>query len=141
VDSREITARDLRDKLSQVRFVHIDGHHSRGCLTNDLELVHPIMHLDGIICLDDMLHPCYPMMVTAVFDYLVRHPEMRLLGVIDREDILAAPKFLVCRDDALELYKYDLLNAFSRFHFSLDADMETYFAPVLTPRPPKTRRP
>jgi hypothetical protein len=25
------------------------------------------------------------MMVTAVFDYLVRHPEMRLLGVIDRE--------------------------------------------------------
>jgi hypothetical protein len=66
------------------------------------------------------------MMVTAVFDYLVRHPEMRLLGVIDREDIVAAPRFLVCRDDALELYKYDLLNAFSRFHFSLDTDMETY---------------
>jgi hypothetical protein len=75
------------------------------------------------------------MMVTAVFDYLVRHPEMRLLGVIDREDIVAAPKFLVCRDNALELYKCDLLNAFSRFHFSLDADMETYFALVLTPRP------
>jgi predicted O-methyltransferase YrrM len=137
VDSREITARDLRDKLGEgpVRFVHIDSHHSRGCLTNDLELVHPILHLGGIICLDDMLHPGYPMMVTAVFDYLVRHPEMRLLGVIDREDIVAAPKFLVCRDDALELYKYDLLNTFSRFHFSLDADMETYFALVLTPRP------
>ena len=133
----EITARGLQDKLGQgaVRFVHIDSHHSRGCLTNDLELVHPILHLDGIICLDDMLHPGYPMMVTAVFDYLVRHPEMRLLGVIDREDIVAAPKFLVCRDNALELYKCDLLNAFSRFHFSLDADMETYFALVLTPRP------
>jgi predicted O-methyltransferase YrrM len=114
-DSREITARDLRDKLGQgaVRFVHIDSHHSRGCLTNDLELVHPILHLDGIICLDDMLHPGYPMMVTAVFDYLVRHPEMRLLGVIDREDIVAAPKFLVCRDNALELYKCDLLNAYA----------------------------
>jgi predicted O-methyltransferase YrrM len=137
VDSREITARDLRDKLGEgpVRFVHIDSHHSRGCLTNDLELVHPILRFGGIICLDDMLHPGYPMMVTAVFDYLVRHPEMRLLGVIDREDIVAAPKFLVCRDDALELYKYDLLNTFSRFHFSLDADMETYFALVLTPRP------
>jgi predicted O-methyltransferase YrrM len=136
-DSREITARGLRDKLGQgaVRFVHIDSHHSRGCLTNDLELVHPILHLDGIICLDDMLHPGYPRMVTAVFDYLVRHPEMRLLGVIDREDIVAAPKFLLCRDNALELYKCDLLNAFSRFHFSLDADMETYFALVLTPRP------
>jgi hypothetical protein len=43
---------------------------------------------------------------------------------------------LVCRDDALELYKCDLLNTFSRFHFSLDADMETYFALVLGPRPP-----
>ena len=137
VDSREITARDLRDKLGQgaVRFIHIDSHHSRECLTNDLELVHPILHLDGIICLDDMLHPCYPMLESAVFDYLVRHPEMRLLGVIDREDIVAASKFLVCRDDALELYKCDLLNTFSRFHFSLDADMETYFALVLTPRP------
>lgn len=137
VDSREITTRDLRDKLGQeaVRFVHIDSHHSRECLTNDLELVHPILHRDGIICLDDMLHPGYPMIVTAVFDYLVRHPEMRLLCIIDREDIVAAPKFLVCRSDALELYKCDLLDAFSRFHFPLDADMETYFALVLTPRP------
>jgi len=140
-DSREITARDLRDKLGQgaVRFSHIDGHHSRECLTNDLELVHPILHLDGIICLDDMLHPCYPMLESAVFDYLVRHPEMRLLGVIDREDTRSAPKFLVCRDEALELYKCDLLNTFSRFHFSLDADMETYFALVLGPRPPRCR--
>jgi hypothetical protein len=36
----------------------------------------------------------------------------------------------VCRDNALELYKCDLLNAFSRYHFSLDADMETYFATI-----------
>ncbi len=136
-DSREITPRDLRDKLGRgaVRFVHIDSHHSRECLTNDLELVHPILHRDGIICLDDMLHPGYPMAATAVFDYLVRHPEMRLLCIIDREDIVAAPKFLLCRGDALERYKCDLLDAFARFHFPLDADMETYFALVLTPRP------
>jgi hypothetical protein len=36
------------------------------------------------------------------------------------EDIVAAPKFMVCRDDAFELYKYDLLNTFSRFRFSSD---------------------
>jgi hypothetical protein len=137
VDSREITARELRGKLGQgaVRFVHINSHHSRECLANDLELVHSILHLDGIICVDDMLHLAYPMAVTAVFDYLVRHPEMRLLCVIDREDIVAAPKFLVCRGDALALYKHDLLNAFLRFRFPLHADMETYFALVLTPWP------
>ena len=82
-----------------------------------------------------MLHPGYPKVVTAVFDYLARHPEMRLLCVIDREDIVAAPKFLICRDDAAARYEHELLGAFSRFHFTLNADMETYFALVLTPRP------
>ena len=136
-DSREISTGDLRKKLGErpVRFVHIDSHHSRDCLTNDLDLVHGVLHRDGIICLDDMLHPGYPMVVKAVFDYLARHPAMRLLCIIDREDIVAAPKFLICRRDSLSLYEPDLLSAFSRFHFTLNADMETYFALVLTPRP------
>jgi hypothetical protein len=136
-DSREITSGELREKLGErpVRFVHIDSHHSRECLTNDLELVAPLLHRDGIICLDDMLHPGYPMMTSAVYEYFARHSEMRLLCVVDREDIVAAPKFLICRGGALALYEQDLLSAFSRFHFSLNADMETYFALVLTPRP------
>jgi len=136
-DSREITSGELREKLDRrpVRFVHIDSHHSRECLTNDLELVAPLLHRAGIICLDDMLHPGYPMMTSAVFEYFARHPEMRLLCVVDREDIVAAPKFLICRGDALALYEQDLLSAFSRFHFVLNADMETYYALVLTPRP------
>jgi Methyltransferase domain len=136
-DSREITSGQLREKLGDrlVRFVHIDSHHSRECLTNDLELVVPLLHRDGIICLDDMLHPGYPMMTSAVYEYFARHPGMRLLCVVDREDIVAAPKFLICRGDALALYEQDLLSAFSRFHFTLNADMETYFALVLTPRP------
>ena len=140
-DSREITTGDLRGRLGgrSVRFVHIDSHHSRECLTNDLELIGPVLHRDGIICLDDMLHPGYPMVVTAVFDYFARHPEMRLLCLIDREDIVAAPKFLVCRGDSAAIYEQDLLGAFSRFHFTLNADMETYFALVLTPRRSNTR--
>jgi hypothetical protein len=136
-DSREITSTDLRAKLGGrlVRFVHIDSHHSRECLTSDLALVGPLLHADGIVCLDDMLHPGYPMLAAAVFDYFARHPELRLLCVIDREDIVAAPKFLICRADAFARYRDDLLTAFKRFHFMLDADMETYFALVLTPRP------
>jgi hypothetical protein len=137
MDSREITSAGLQEQLGgrPVRFVHIDSHHSRECLTNDLELVTPLLHRSGIICLDDMLHPGYPMVVSAVFDYFARHPQMRLLCVVDREDIVAAPKFLICGVDALAFYEQDLLSAFSRFHFVLNADMETYFALVLTPRP------
>jgi hypothetical protein len=136
-DSREITPGDLRQRLGgrPVRFVHIDSHHSRECLTNDLELVGPVLHDDGIICLDDMLHPGYPMVVAAVFDYFARHPDMQLLCVIDREDIVAAPKFLICRRESAARYAADLKSTFVRFHFPLDADMETYFALVLTPQP------
>ncbi len=136
-DSREITTGGLREKLADrpLRFVHIDSHHSRECLTNDLELVHPLLHRAGIVCLDDMLHPGYPMMATAVFDYFARHPEMSLLCIVDREDIVAAPKFLICNAELLAIYQQDLLSAFARFHFTLNADMESYFALVLTPRP------
>jgi hypothetical protein len=136
-DSREITPGHLQDRLGgrPVRFVHIDSHHSRECLTNDLELVAPVLHRQGIVCLDDMLHPGYPMVISAVFDYFARHAEMRLLCVIDREDIVAAPKFLICDRDAAALYEQDLLSAYQRFHFALNADMESYFALVLTPRP------
>jgi len=136
-DSREITPAMLRDKLGgrTVRFAHIDSHHARECLTNDLDLVHAVLHPDGIICLDDMLHPGYPLLAVAAFDYLARHPEMRLMCIIDREDIVAAPKFLICRDAALALYAPDLLSSFQRFHFLLNADMETYFALALTPHP------
>jgi predicted O-methyltransferase YrrM len=122
-DSRAIATGALRDRLGQkpIRFVHIDSHHSRECLTNDLELVHPLLHRDGLVCLDDMLHPGYPMMASAVFDYFARHPEMRLVCVIDREDIVAAPKFLICRNGSFARYQQDLLSAF--FHFILNVDM------------------
>ena len=127
----------LREKLGghAVRFAHIDSHHARECLTNDLELIHAVLHPDGIICLDDMLHPGYPMLAAAAFDYLARHPEMRLLCIVDREDIVAAPKFLICREAMRGLYEHDLMEAFARFHFPLNADMESYFALVLTPWP------
>jgi predicted O-methyltransferase YrrM len=136
-DSREITPAMLRGKLGTgaVRFAHVDSHHARECLTNDLDLVHTVLHPDGIICLDDMLHPGYPMLAAAAFDYLARHSEMRLLCIIDREDIVAAPKFLICREAVRSLYEKNLLAAFSRFHFTLNADMESYFALVLTPWP------
>ena len=50
---------------------------------------------------------------------------MRLVCVIDHGDI-AAPKFLLCRVKAFASYQDELLRAFARFHFVLNADMESY---------------
>ena len=79
------------------RFIHIDGEHSRAALTRDLELATAVLAPEGVIVLDDMLHPGYPTLMVAVHEYLGRHPEMCVLGVIDRETVVAATKFVLCR--------------------------------------------
>src|ERR1043166_8258786 len=52
----------------KVRFWHLDGDHSREALTADLALAEATIHPRGMICLDDMLHPGYPLLVVAVHE-------------------------------------------------------------------------
>ena len=136
-NTRDITPAMLREKLptKQVRFFHIDGEHEHIPLGVDLELAHAVMHPQGIIALDDMLHPGYPTLIVTVLDYLKRHPEMVVMCIIDREDIVAAAKFLICRKDAVALYEQELMETFKRFHFIVGADINGHFVLVLTPQP------
>ena len=123
--SRDITPESLRAKLASgsARFIHIDGEHDCDNLGADLELALSVLHPKGIIALDDMLHPAYPMLLLAVFDFLKRHPEMAVLCIVDRENISAAAKFLICRADAVPLYEQDLMDTFARFHFIVGSDV------------------
>src|SRR5438105_2054312 len=76
VDTRTLKAADLRARLpaGNARFIHVDGEHEDECLRHDLELSHAALHPDGIIAIDDMLHPGYPTLITTVLDYLTPHP-------------------------------------------------------------------
>jgi hypothetical protein len=94
-----------------------------------------VLHPQGVICTDDMLHPEYPFLVLAVHDYLRAHPEMRLLCVIDREDIVAAAKFLICRADAVALYEDDLMASFRSVQYLMGGDALGHLCVVLTPEP------
>lgn len=136
-NSSSISVADIRRKLAsrQSRFFHIDGNHSYQSLSKDLALAHAVLHPQGIVCVDDILHPGYPTLVTAVLDYLNQTPQMRVLCIIDREDIVAASKFLICPAAAVALYEKELMTAFARFQFVLGADMVDYSARVLTPNP------
>jgi predicted O-methyltransferase YrrM len=136
-DTRSMTAGELRSRLPNgtARFIHIDGEHDDIPLSHDLELAHAVLHPDGIIALDDMLHPGYPMLIETVLAYLRRHPEMRVLCIIDRESITAAAKFLICRTDRGSLYENDLMATFARFHYIVGADVMGHLTLVLTPDP------
>ncbi len=136
-DTRTIAPADLRARLpgGAARFIHVDGEHDAECLTRDLELAHAVLHADGVIAIDDMLHPGYPTLITTVLDHLARHPDMRVLCIIDRESVTAAAKFLICRVDRVAKYERDLMTCFAKFHYVLGADVMGHFTLVLTPDP------
>ena len=133
---RDLTAGDIQTTLGgPIRFWHLDGDHSREQLLADLALAESTLHSQGIICLDDMLHPGYPLLVVAVHEWLERHPDMRVLAVIDREDIVAAAKFVLCHKDVVPLFEQDLMDTFKPQHWVLGSEWERYFCVVLTPHP------
>jgi predicted O-methyltransferase YrrM len=133
-DSRTMKPADLLDKLGcqRVRLFHVDGEHSRGALTRDLELATAVLADGGVIVLDDMLHPGYPTLMVAVQEYLQKHPEMVVLCIIDRETIVAATKFVLCQATWFKRYEEQLLEAYKDNVWPLGADFEPHWCLVLS---------
>ncbi len=133
-DSRTMPPEALREKLGgkRVRFFHVDGEHSRAALAKDLELATAVLDPAGVIVLDDMLHPGYPTLMVAVHEYLARHPEMCVLCIIDRETIVAATKFVLCRTDWFKRYEERLLEIYKGNVWPLGADFEPHWCLVLS---------
>jgi predicted O-methyltransferase YrrM len=133
-DSRKMQPQELLAKLDGqlARFIHIDGEHSRSALTQDLELATAVLAREGLIALDDMLHPGYPTLMVAVHEYLGRHPEMCVLCIIDRETVVAATKFVLCRTEWFKRYEAKLLDAYKDNVWPLGADFEPHWCLVLS---------
>ncbi len=134
VNSGDTSAAEVMAKLGggSVRLFHIDGEHSRKALAADLELATAVIAPGGLIVLDDMLHPGYPTLMVAVQEYLERHPEMTVLCVIDRETIVAATKFVLCRADWFKRYESVMLDVFKPWIWPLGADFEPHWCLVLS---------
>ncbi len=133
-DSRTIAPEQLSARLDggRVRLFHIDGDHTRAALTRDLELATAVLCPGGLIVLDDMLHPSYPMLVMAVHDYLAQHPEMTVLAVLDRESISAASKFVLCEKSWFKRYEAALLADYKANVWPMGANFEPHWCLVLS---------
>lgn len=136
IDSRTLKAGDILSRTGgPLRFIHVDGEHTDDHLSRDLKLAHDVTAEHGLIVLDDMLHPGYPTLILTVQAFLDKHPHMRVVAIIDREDIVAAPKFVLCRAEAAPFYDVALREAFPQAVWPMTADFRTYQALVLTPNP------
>ncbi len=133
-DSREMKPQDLIAAADgkRVRLFHIDGEHSRAALTRDLALATAVLADGGLIVLDDMLHPGYPTLMVAVYEYLETHPDMVVLAVIDRESITAATKFVLCQKSWFKRYEEVMLVAFQGQIWPMGADFEPHWCLVLS---------
>jgi len=132
-DSLAIAPDELLARLGRrARFLHIDGLHTRAALRKDLELATAVLAEGGIIALDDMLHPGYPTLMVAVHEYLECHREMCVLAIIDRETIVAASKFLLCRREWFKRYEEKLLATYPNNIWPMGADFEPHWCLVLS---------
>ncbi len=132
-DSRSMRPEDLLARAGgkKLRFFHIDGEHTRDALTRDLERAAAVMAPEGLIVLDDMLHPGYPTLMVALHLWLEKNPEWCPLAVLDRETIVAAPKFVLCRRDWFKRYEEPMLDIFKANIWPLGADFEPHWCLVL----------
>lgn len=116
----------------KLRFIHVDGEHSRAALSKDLALATACLSEGGLIVLDDMLHPGYPTLMVAVQDYLEANPGIVPLCIIDRETIVGAAKFVLCQRDWFERYQAAMLTIFKEQIWPLGADFEPHWCLVLS---------
>ena len=132
-DSTKLSVRDVFGAAGgPVRFWHIDGDHTAPSLTSDLDLAAATLHPRGLVCVDDMLHPHYPLLTTALHDWRRANRGFRALAVIDRVSVIQAAKVVLCRTDEIETYRDDLVAAFPRFHWAPGSAWDGYMGLVLT---------
>ena len=135
-DSRKLSPVDIIGRAGgSLRFMHVDGEHTDDHLSSDIRLAAACVSEDGLMVLDDMLHPGYPTLFLTVQAFLDEQPDWRVAAIIDREDIVAAPKFVLCREGRFAFYQNALREAFPEKIWPMPGDFRTYHALVLTPDP------
>jgi len=123
-NTQDLKPEDILSKAKgrPLRYLHIDGGHEPWILASDLELANQVMGAGGILCLDDMLHPQYPELPTVVHGFLAQHPEWVTFCIVDRADIFAAAKYMICKREFSERYARFLCDRFPNFVFPGQAE-------------------
>ncbi|SMF66028.1 Methyltransferase domain-containing protein [Xaviernesmea oryzae] len=114
-NSADLSGSALKSLMgAESRFCHVDGDHTYDAGLHDLRIAYETMSADGVLCLDDMLHPMYPELTVAVADFLKNHHDLVVFAVIDRDPatvgaskkkFLSAPKYLCCKRPRLQYYQ------------------------------------
>ncbi len=79
---------------STMRFIHIDGEHTRVAVLHDLRAAEPLLRDNGIIVVDDFFNAQYPQVTQGVFEYCAANTDRIVLLMHGfNKVILCRPKY------------------------------------------------
>jgi predicted O-methyltransferase YrrM len=133
-DSRTLSDADIRRVFGATpcRLVHIDGDHGSEAIVSDLGLSSALVSDAGLIVIDDMYHPSYPDITVAVQAFLNQAPLWKALCTIDRTSLVAAAKYVLCRDHWFASYDAALRKKFRRYVWPMDTIRNGYTSMILS---------
>lgn len=92
--------------LSPLRFLSIDGGHTRDITLNDLEIANTILVDGGMCCTDDVLHPEWTGVVSGIFAFMENNSNLVPFA-------LTPKKLYWCRPEYHEMRRKRFRSAFS----------------------------
>ena len=79
-----------------------------------------------------LLHPLYPELQVIVHNFMRANPDWRVFCVVDREDIIAAAKYLLCNAANVDRFKEVVRGLFQQYVFSGHAEFFNSNAIILS---------
>jgi Methyltransferase domain len=104
--SAELRGREAEFGLTGLRFLSIDGGHTRALTSNDLQIADACLTEGGIACLDDVLNAEWTGVVSGLFDFLRSEPRLVPFALVPN-------KLLLCRQGWRAFYASGLRSLFS----------------------------
>jgi hypothetical protein len=92
-NSLEIAGRELEFGLTDLRFISIDGGHTRAITLNDLSIAATALADHGIACLDDVFNSQWPGVISGLFMFLSSNQTLYPFAYFPNKLFMCRPAF------------------------------------------------
>lgn len=135
VKALEMSSLELKGKekefLTPLRFLSIDGGHTRDITLNDIEIAERILVPGGMCCIDDIIHMQWTGVLSGVFAYFYKRRFFKGPSLVPFA--MLPKKLYMCRPQFRDLRRLQFAEAFGAFVVKKDAEFGPYVIDIYKP--------